>query len=140
MIVFWLFYKTYLANLFYINLSVFSIFITGSFIFPFYVYSTARAIDVITRYIATIKTRFIYFCLPDRINKLRDTREKLIISLRNLIDNNLNEIDENYNNRVLNLNDKMKEKYSTKIEKEDTSRNNYFIQSDSLLKPQNERH
>lgn len=45
----------------------------GSLIFPCNSYSTARLKDVITSDIFTLKTRFIYFCLPNHIDKLRTT-------------------------------------------------------------------
>ena len=84
-----LFIKHYLSNFFDINMSFYQILVLSSVIFPIYCYCSTLMVDCLFFYLDTMKTRFLFFCYPKNVYRLKDTRSKLESNVNEFVNNYL---------------------------------------------------
>ena len=84
-----LFIKYYLSDFFDINMSFYQILVLSSVIFPIYCYCSTLMVDCLFFYLDTMKTRFLFFCYPKNVYRLKDTRSKLESNVNEFVNNYL---------------------------------------------------
>lgn len=84
-----LFIKHYLSDFFDINMSFYQILVLSSAIFPIYCYCSTLMVDSLFFYLDTMKTRFLFFCYPKNVYRLKDTRSKLESEVNEFVNNYL---------------------------------------------------
>ena len=70
-------------------MSFYQILVLSSAIFPIYCYCSTLMVDSLFFYLDTMKTRFLFFCYPKNVYRLKDTRSKLESNVNEFVNNYL---------------------------------------------------
>ena len=75
--------------------------IIGTVIFPVLCYVTTRTVDRLFFYLDTMKTRFLFFCYPKKVYRLKDNRTRLEGEVIKFVNNYLKDNKELSSNRII---------------------------------------
>ena len=101
-IIFMLFFiNHYLAHLTGHTMSIYSIIVLSSAIFPLYCYLSTLTVDRLFFYLDTMKTRFLFFCYPKNVYRLKDTRSKLEAEVDDFVNNYVKDNEELAKDRII---------------------------------------
>ena len=101
-IIFMIFFiNHYLAHLTGHTMSIYSIIVLSSAIFPLYCYLSTLTVDRLFFYLDTMKTRFLFFCYPKNVYRLKDTRSKLEAEVDDFVNNYVKENEELAKDRII---------------------------------------
>lgn len=88
-----LFVNSYLFNYTKVMVSYSVIIGVATFIFPIYMYVSTLMVDQLFFYMDTMKTRFLLFCYPRNVYKLKDARNKLENEIGEFVNAHIKETD-----------------------------------------------
>ena len=101
-ILFGVFLNYYCYSFTHKKFSLLPIICVGTFLFLFYGYLSVLMVDKLFFYLETMKTRFIFFCFPKNIYRLKEMRKNLENEINDFVNFSISET-EYENNRIIKL-------------------------------------